>query len=130
MNLEIYNKLKMRPGLSALLNAFMLVLTLFISAQEIPCTPNYSFVSSPKTALQTTGGHSEHCIKHQNPLPQIEACAQTQNLGSKLLLSLSAALVSGSSLLLENNSQIFISLFDRNDHLGVSVHKYLVRFLI
>lgn len=66
------NKIKQRMyRLGTFLGLFVLLFGIFASAQEKAC--NLSRLGSQvHFVAQAEQGHSEHCIRHQNPLPEGE----------------------------------------------------------
>lgn len=66
------NKVKQRTyRLGVLLGLIVLLFGIFASAQEKACNLS-SLGSQLHFAAQAEQGHSEHCIRHQNPLPEGE----------------------------------------------------------
>lgn len=107
----------------------VLLLTLFITAKEIPCAPLYSVAQNTKASVHSSNQHSDHCIRHQDPLPQFESNVQSSTNSLRPLIALDDVLAT-IWLNPKKSPSRFLSNFDTKDHLGVSVYTFLGHFLI
>lgn len=112
---------------TALLSLCVLFFALFASAQEIPCGSS-SISDAANVRIHATSQHSEHCIRHQDPLPGFDSSAQTISAPGAAFSKIVVAILTDAPLTYRPEA----SLYDHGQtpHAGVSVYKIFARFLI
>ena len=112
----------------AFISLFAFFVGIFASAQETSRKLSFSG-DVVRTSLQSTARHSEHCIRHQNPLPEYENAPAASSLGSDFSTALQVVTTVALEGLQRKPSREF-SYTNAKAHVGVSVYKYFAHFLI
>ena len=114
---------------TTLLSLLILIVGLLASAQEIPC--GRSAVSdSPDVRVHASNQHSEHCIRHQAPLPGFDSAPQTVSAPGATLAKIVIATLPADSLAGLVRAGATAYDYGLAPHSGVSVYKIFDRFLI
>lgn len=110
-----------------LVSLFIFLFGLLASAQELSCEMSFRG-DWPNVSVQATSHHSQHCIRHQEPLPGFDSAPQTIS-GPSIGL---ARIVVGNLLDYSTTNRAHTTLYthDVQPHAGVSIYKLFAHFLI